>query len=76
MILRNVMGHLGYELFPKGFTKNKWLKWHTTTTHHSMHHEFFNCNYGLYFSFWDNWMKTEHKDYNENFDTVTSRQKS
>jgi len=75
MILRNVMGHLGYELFPKGFTKNKWLKWHTTTTHHSMHHQFFNCNYGLYFSLWDNWMKTEHKDYDKNFDTITSSQK-
>jgi lathosterol oxidase len=71
-ILRNVLGHLGYELFPRGFTKNKLLNWHTTTTHHSMHHQYFNSNYGLYFSWWDKWMKTEHKAYNESFDKVTN----
>lgn len=73
MIVRNVLGHIGFELFPKGFTKNKWFKWHTTTTHHSMHHQFFNSNYGLYFSWWDNWMKTTHDKYDEHFDEVTNR---
>ncbi len=75
MIVRNVWGHIGFEFFPKGFTKNKWLKWHTTTTHHNMHHEFFNCNYGLYFSWWDDLMKTTHDQYSEQFDKVASRSK-
>jgi len=73
MILRNVMGHLGYELFPKDFTKNKLFKWHTTTTHHNMHHQYFNSNYGLYFSWWDKWMKTEHKSYDDNFEKITNK---
>ena len=76
MILRNVHGHLGYELFPKGFIRNKWINWHTTTTHHNMHHQYFNCNYGLYFMWWDKWMNTHDKKYEEHFQKVTSRKKS
>lgn len=75
MILRNVLGHLGFELFPRGFIGNKWLNWNTTTTHHNMHHHYFNCNYGLYFLWWDRWMKTNDKRYEKQFKEVTSRKK-
>ena len=75
MILRNVLGHLGFELFPKKFIRLKWLNWNTTTTHHNMHHELFNTNYGLYFTWWDKWCKTEHGDYKTIFDEVTSRKR-
>ncbi|MDN5217231.1 sterol desaturase family protein [Fulvivirgaceae bacterium BMA12] len=73
MITRNVWGHLGYELLPKKFINFKWLNWHTTTTHHSMHHQYSSCNFGLYFTWWDNWMKTTHKKYRESFEEITSR---
>lgn len=76
MIVRNVAGHLGFEILPKGFTKNKWLNWNTAITHHNMHHEHFHFNYGLYFSWWDRLMKTEHDKYHETFEEVTSRPKS
>lgn len=76
MILRNVHGHLGFELFPKGFIGNKWINWHTTTTHHNMHHHYFNCNYGLYFLWWDKLMKTNDQSYEEQFKEVTGRKKS
>lgn len=76
MIVRNVIGHLGFEILPKGFTKNKWLNWNTAITHHNMHHEYFHFNYGLYFSWWDRWMKTEHANYHEAFDEVKSRPKA
>lgn len=76
MIVRNVLGHLGFEILPKGFTKNRWISWNTTVTHHDMHHKHFNCNYGLYFSWWDRLMKTEHEKYHETFDEVKSRPKS
>jgi sterol desaturase/sphingolipid hydroxylase (fatty acid hydroxylase superfamily)/uncharacterized protein (DUF2147 family) len=75
MIVRNVIGHLGFEIFPKGFTKNKWLNWTTAVTHHNIHHERFNSNYGLYFSWWDRWMKTEDKKYHHDFEEVKSRPK-
>lgn len=76
MIVRNVIGHLGFEILPKGFTKNKWVNWNTAITHHDLHHQYFNYNYGLYFSWWDKWMKTEHSQYHEIFDEVKSRPKA
>jgi uncharacterized protein (DUF2147 family) len=76
MIVRNVVGHLGFEIFPRGWTKNKWLSWTTAVTHHNLHHERFNTNFGLYFSWWDRWMKTEDKAYHEKFNEVKSRPKN
>jgi len=69
----NVMGHLGYEIFPKGFASHKIFKWHTTPTYHNMHHKFVKCNYGLYFNFWDRFMKTNHARYEDYFDEVAQR---
>lgn len=73
MIVRNVMGHLGFELFPRKFMAWKWINWHTTTTHHNQHHEKFNANYGLYFTWWDRWFGTEHAQYVDRFEEVTRR---
>ena len=75
MITRNVQGHLGIEFLPKSFIHNKWLNWHTTTTHHDLHHQKFNANYGLYFTWWDRWGGTEYKGYKDTFETITSRPK-
>lgn len=73
MITRNVIGHMGIEVFPKGFTRNKWINWHTTTTHHDLHHKNFKTNYGLYFTWWDKWFGTEDKAYESTFEEVTTR---
>lgn len=73
MITRNVQGHLGIEFLPKWFVHNKWINWHTTTTHHDLHHKDFNSNYGLYFTWWDKLLGTEHEKYEECFEEVTSR---
>ncbi|MEM7276708.1 MAG: sterol desaturase family protein [Pseudomonadota bacterium] len=67
MILRNVAGHAGYELFPRRWIDLPVLKLITTTTHHDLHHEGFRYNYGLYFTWWDRWMGTEHPRYRERF---------
>lgn len=76
MITRNVLGHLGIEFLPKGFLKNRWVNWHTSTTHHDMHHKHFEHNYGLYFTWWDRWCGTEHPKYETTFDEVTARPQS
>ena len=70
----NVLGHLGYELFPKGFIDYPVFKWHTTSTHHNMHHEKFNCNYSLYFRWWDLLTNTTHPDYAKRFREITNKQ--
>lgn len=69
----NVLGHLGFELFPSGFTTGVLSKWHNTSTHHNMHHRLVNCNYGLYFNFWDRILGTNHARYTDEFEAVKSR---
>lgn len=69
MIVRNVMGHAGVELFPAGWIRSP-LGWITTTTHHDLHHSQGRSNFGLYFTWWDRWMGTEHPQYKERFDAV------
>jgi len=71
----NVIGHLGFELFPSGFTKGVLSKWHNTSTHHNMHHKHVNCNYGLYFNFWDRIMGTNHNSYDTTFESVVANRK-
>ncbi len=73
MIIYNVYGHLGWELYPKGFSRH-WLgKWINTSVNHNLHHQYFKGNYGLYFLFWDRLMGTIRKDYDEKFDEVKGR---
>jgi sterol desaturase/sphingolipid hydroxylase (fatty acid hydroxylase superfamily) len=74
MLLMNVNGHLGFELFPRGFTKHKILGWYITSTHHNMHHRFVKCNYGFFFNFWDHVMGTNHVKYHEEFERVSSQE--
>lgn len=69
----NVMGHLGYEIFPRGALHHWFLQWFNTSTNHNMHHKYVRCNYGLYFSFWDWLMNTNHAKYEQLFDEVTRR---
>jgi sterol desaturase/sphingolipid hydroxylase (fatty acid hydroxylase superfamily) len=69
----NVMGHLGYEIFPRKMMQNPVFKWMNTSTNHNMHHKFVKCNYGLYFNIWDILMNTNHAKYYATFDEVTAR---
>jgi lathosterol oxidase len=73
MTLMNALGHLGYELYPTGFTRH-WLgRWFNTSVHHNVHHHRVHCNYGLYFNWWDRLLGTNHPEYHEIFDGVTAR---
>ncbi|MBC7519835.1 MAG: sterol desaturase family protein [Sandarakinorhabdus sp.] len=74
MIVRNVMGHAGVELMPKGFADHWFWGLFATTTHHDLHHNgSFNHNFGLYFTWWDRVMGTEHPRYREIFREITQR---
>jgi Delta7-sterol 5-desaturase len=58
MVLMNVLGHSGYELFTeRGWTK-KWFRWKSSSKDHDAHHQYGWGNFGLYFTFWDRLMKT------------------
>lgn len=62
MIVRNALGHAGIEVFSQGFADWR-FGWSTTVTHHDLHHRYVNGNYGLYFTWWDRLMGTEHPAY-------------
>lgn len=72
-LIYNVYGHLGFELYPKGFSKNWFGKWINTSVNHNMHHQYFEGNYGLYFTFWDKLMGTIRPDYDEHYDKVKNK---
>lgn len=67
----NVAGHCGYEIFPHRFMKSRWAIVMNSVTHHGLHHEKVNANYGLYFNIWDRMMGTNHIHYLERFDQLT-----
>ncbi len=75
MILYNVYGHLGFELYPKGFSRSPIGKWINTSVNHNLHHQYFRGNYGLYFTFWDRFMKTIRPDYDQKFDELKERER-
>lgn len=76
MIVYNVYGHLGYELYPKGFNTH-WLgKWINTSVNHNQHHQYFKGNYSLYFLWWDRRMHTIRSDYDEKFNAVKTAHKT
>jgi len=73
-IIRNAMGHTGFEFFPRWWLASPLTRWVNTTTHHDLHHNgSFKHNYGLYFTWWDKWLGTEHPRYAERFAEVIGR---
>jgi Delta7-sterol 5-desaturase len=72
MTFSSVINHLDIELYPKNFYKHTLGKWLIGATHHALHHKQFKYNYGLYFTFWDKWKKTESPLYEELFEEKTA----
>ena len=72
-MLNNVLAHLGYEVYPKSWVKLSLLQFKTASTHHNMHHQLFNGNYALYFTWWDKLMGTEFKDYESRHEQIFER---
>jgi lathosterol oxidase len=73
MTAENVMGHLGYEFYPRWLTQSFVGKWLNTSTNHNMHHRYFEGNYGLYFRWWDVWMGTTHAKYDATLLEIQAR---
>ena len=73
VMVLNVLGHLGYELFSKTWARSHLTNWHNTATHHTQHHQTFKYNFSLYFNWWDKWLGTNHPQYMEYYDEVLRR---
>ena len=59
MTVMGVTNHMGWELFPRAFVNGAPGRWIITATHHQLHHDKYNCNYGLYFRLWDRLLGTD-----------------
>jgi Delta7-sterol 5-desaturase len=68
----NVIGHLGFELYPRGFLRSSVGRWFNTTTHHHQHHQRMKWNFGLYFNVWDRLLGTNHPQYESTFEAITA----
>ncbi len=73
MILRNAIGHSGIEVFPADRNGKPLFGWLSSVTHHDLHHAHAGYNLGLYFTWWDRLMGTEHPSYHEAFGRVAPR---
>ncbi|MBV6442852.1 MAG: sterol desaturase family protein [Haliscomenobacteraceae bacterium CHB4] len=73
MLIFNVYGHLGYELFPKKMYTHPLGRWLNSSVHHNLHHEKFHGNYGLYFTIWDRLYGTLRDDSMKKVEEMHSR---
>jgi lathosterol oxidase len=68
-----VMGHVGIEIYPRGFSRHWFGRWINTSTAHNWHHASARHNYGFYFLFWDRLMGTLDPEYDRRYDSATAR---
>ncbi len=72
-IVRNVLGHSGYEIFPRSFADSLLLRLFQSNTEHDLHHRFTRGNYSLYFTWWDKMLSTDRSDFLATFHKVTAQ---
>jgi lathosterol oxidase len=53
------LNHCGVEILPQRFVRGPIGGWLITATHHGMHHERMQTNFGLHFRLWDRLMRTD-----------------
>lgn len=63
MVVWNVYVHIGFEFLPPALARSRVGRWLGTPTHHDLHHEAFEGNYGLWLNLWDRWMGTNNPGY-------------
>ena len=68
MTLTAISNHLGFEILPKSWKFAG--RWFISGLHHSQHHRYFNYNYGLFFTFWDKICKTQHPQFEAQWEEV------
>ncbi len=54
-----VLNHAGAEVLPAWWVSGPVGRWLISASHHSLHHNHYGKNFGLYFRFWDLLMGTD-----------------
>ena len=68
----NILGHAGYEFWPRTLMDSWFGKFINTPTAHILHHQHLRGHYGLYFNYWDRFMGTNLEDYERRFREITA----
>jgi lathosterol oxidase len=59
MTFSSVINHLDIEIYSTRLRSNSMGRLLIGASHHALHHKQYKYNFGLYFTFWDKWKKTE-----------------
>jgi sterol desaturase/sphingolipid hydroxylase (fatty acid hydroxylase superfamily) len=59
MTIAAVLNHAGSEVLPSWWVDGPLGAWLISATHHSLHHNHYDANFGLYFRVWDRLMGTD-----------------
>jgi sterol desaturase/sphingolipid hydroxylase (fatty acid hydroxylase superfamily) len=59
MTIVSITNHSGFELLPDGWLRGLPGRHWISAAHHNLHHQRYDCNYGLYFRFWDRLLDTD-----------------
>ncbi len=70
----NIIGHSGYEFFPKNFPSHLLTKNSNCATFHFLHHQDGRSNFSLFFNHWDRWMGTMNPNYESFYAQTKERQ--
>ncbi len=73
MSITAVINHSGMEVYSSSALLSPIARWMVGATPHDLHHLRYRCNYGLYFTFWDVWMRTEDAVFEKRFMDHTSK---
>ncbi|WP_078552304.1 sterol desaturase family protein [Bacillus alkalicellulosilyticus] len=66
-VVYGLIAHLGVEPFPNSWVKHPILKWISTSTYHTQHHQQEHYNYGFYTVIWDRLFQTMSPHYPSHF---------
>ena len=59
MTLMGITNHMGWEMFPRFIVQGRAGRWLITASHHELHHQQYQGNFGLYFRVWDRLCETD-----------------
>jgi Delta7-sterol 5-desaturase len=72
-ILMGFYVHSGFEFLPRWWNKSWLTKWFISATFHDQHHQYFIGNFGGYTTIWDRICGTMRKNFEADFEKITSR---
>ncbi len=65
--------HSGFEFLPSWWNRTWLTKWFISATFHDQHHRYFTGNFGGYTTIWDRLCGTMRKNFEKDFETITTR---